>query len=158
MSITPSRTPGLRKTSPSRLAVSSGLRPAPSLSNLHIHSHSLEPLALPSVPLSSQALDSSASSVFTVDINEGILLQSEDTETEEAEEVTVLSRDSDVASIDEGSKRVLRDQLRRTLSRKASGAGGVSCPTYSYRMSYESAKTLPLFVLMPKASYRTFLT
>lgn len=115
---------GLRKTSPSRLAP---LRPAPSLSSLHIHGHGLEHLASPSVPPTSQALESSSSSVFTVDLNEGILLQSEDTETEEAEELTAISRESDVDRIDEDSKRTLRDQLRRTLSSKASGAGGVSC-------------------------------
>lgn len=110
---------GLRKTSPSRLAP---LRPAPSLSSLHIHGHGLEHLASPSVPPTSQALESSSSSVFTVDLNEGILLQSEDTETEEAEELTAISRESDVDRIDEDSKRTLRDQLRRTLSSKASGA------------------------------------
>jgi hypothetical protein len=70
--------------------------------------------------------------VFTVDPNDGILLQSEDTETEEAEEITVMSRESDVDKVDEDSKRILRDQLRRTLNRKASGAGGVSCPTSSH--------------------------
>ncbi|KAF8231695.1 DUF254-domain-containing protein [Tricholoma matsutake] len=117
---------GLRKTSPSRLAP---LRPAPSLSSLHIHGHGLEHLASPSVPPTSQALESSSSSVFTVDLNEGILLQSEDTETEEAEELTAISRESDVDRIDEDSKRTLRDQLRRTLSSKASGAGGVTGST-----------------------------
>jgi hypothetical protein len=63
--------------------------------------------------------------VFTVDLNEGILLQSEDTETEDVEEITVMSRESDVDRVDEDSKRILRDQLRRTLSRKGSRAGGV---------------------------------
>jgi vacuolar fusion protein MON1 len=119
MSATPSH---LRKSSPSRLAPPT-LRLAPSLSSLHIHGHSLDPLSLPSVPPTSQVLESSSSSVFTVDINEGILLQSEDTETEDADDVA--SRESDVDRVDEDSKKILRDQLRRTLSRKVSRAGGV---------------------------------
>ena len=119
-----------RKTSPSRLAPAPSLRPAPSLLNLHIHGHSVEPISLPSAPPISQALESSASSVFTVDPNEGILLQS-DTETEEAEDIAVLSRESDVEKVDNDSKKVLRDQLRRTLNRKASVTGGVFCPTYN---------------------------
>jgi hypothetical protein len=149
---------GPRKTSPSRLALPPSLRPAPSLSSLHIRNHSIEPLALPSAPptAQSQALESSASSVFTVDLNEGILLQSDDTETEEAEENTVVNRDSDVDRVDEDSKRTLRDQLRRTLSRKASGTGGVFFLASS-QMSYESTQILLPLAFMSKINSRTFL-
>jgi hypothetical protein len=95
--------------------------------------------------------------VFTVDLNEGILLQSDDTDTEEAEEVTVMGRDSDVDVVDEDSKRTLRDQLRRTLSRRASGAGGVFYPGMSSSLSYELNETLALLVPMPKGNCHTFL-
>ena len=128
---TPPRASGFRKTSPSRLVPQHNLRPAPSLPSLHIHGHNLEPLTLPSVPSTSQALESSASSVFTVDPNDGILLQSEDTETEEAEETVAVSRES-IDRVDEDSKRILRDQLRRTLNRKASGTSGVLCHTFCH--------------------------
>ena len=145
MSTPPRHATGLRKTSPSRLAPQPSLRPVPSLSSLHIHGHNLEPLALPSVLPTSQTLESSASSVFTVDPNDGILLQSEDTETEEAEEITALSRELDADS-DRVDKRILRDQLRRTLNRKASGTGGVLCHT-SYH--WKTLRISPDIVSLP---------
>lgn len=132
MSHTPTRpgTPGL-KSSPSRLSIGPSLRPTPSLSNLHIHSHTVESSNLPPVPplpthISTQTLESSASSVITVDTNEGILLQDVDAETEDAEDITVMSLDTDVERGDEGSKQTLRDQLRKTLSHKISRPGGIS--------------------------------
>lgn len=131
MSHTPSRpgTPGPR-SSPSRLSIGLSLRPTPSLSNLHIHSYTVESSNLPPVPplpthISSQTLESSASSVITVDTNEGILLQDVDAEAEYAEDITVMSLDTDVERGDEGSKQTLRDQLRKTLSHKISRPGGI---------------------------------
>jgi len=81
-----------------------------------------------SLPLDSShnvALDSTASSFINMDLNDGILLQDVEAETEDAEDISVMPLNSDMAKIDEASKKSLRDQLRKTLSRKLSGTGGV---------------------------------
>ncbi|KAG6837622.1 hypothetical protein H0H93_006143 [Arthromyces matolae] len=108
------------KSSPSRLAVPPTVRPSPSLSNLHIHSHSVETSNIPPVPpIPTQspnlALDSSSSSVFNLDLNDGILVQDVDAEVEESEEINVTALESDVERSDEESKRNLREHLRKTL-------------------------------------------
>lgn len=116
------------KTPTSRLAVPPTIRSSPSLSNLHIHSHIVESSAAPPVPpLPNQVLDSTASSVINLDMNEGILLQDVDVETEDAEDINVMSLDSDMDKGDGNSKKILRDQLRKTLSHKASNSGSVVC-------------------------------
>ncbi|KAF7314479.1 hypothetical protein MKEN_00920900 [Mycena kentingensis (nom. inval.)] len=108
--------------SPSRLAIPPALRPSPSLSNLQVrYSSGTTAEAIPPVPTPPQpqsTLDSTASSVVNLDLNEGILIQDvdADTDTVDGEEITgILS-----ASTDEASKKSLRDQLRRTLSHKPS--------------------------------------
>ncbi|KAF8073683.1 trafficking protein Mon1-domain-containing protein [Lyophyllum atratum] len=53
-------------------------------------------------------------------MNEGILLQDVDVETEDAEEITAMTLDSDTDKGDENSKKTLRDNLRRTLSHTTS--------------------------------------
>lgn len=118
----PSRGPP--KTPPSRLVVPPSIRPSSSLSNLHIHSHAVElsnppPVPPLPIPVQSQVLDSTASSVIDLDMNEGILLQDVDVETE-AEDITAMSLDSDTDKGDEDSKKTLRDNLRRTLSHTTS--------------------------------------
>ncbi|GLB38308.1 putative trafficking protein Mon1 [Lyophyllum shimeji] len=110
------------KTPPARL-VPPSIRPSPSLSNLHIHSHAVELSNLPPVPpvpiqFQSQVASSSASSVIDVDMNEGILLQDADVETE-AEEITAMPLESDTGKSDEDSKKTLRDNLRKTLNHTA---------------------------------------
>ncbi|KAG6831949.1 hypothetical protein H0H92_006550 [Tricholoma furcatifolium] len=130
MSRTPSRSrtpsgPSGSGATPSRLAVPPTIRPSPSLSNLHIHSHSVESSNIPPVPpipnhSPNLVVDSTASSVINLDLNEGILIQDGDTEAEESEEVPVMSLESDHDRSDEGSRRHLRDQLRKTLSHTVS--------------------------------------
>ncbi|RDB17851.1 Vacuolar fusion protein MON1 [Hypsizygus marmoreus] len=121
MSRTPSGSgPGLSKTPPSRLAVPPTIRPSPSLSNLHIHSHAVESAVIPPSQSQNPALDSTASSVFNLDLNEGIMIQDVDAETESAEDITVMSLESDIDRGEEDSKKTLRDQLRKTLSHKTS--------------------------------------
>jgi putative ubiquitin-RnfH superfamily antitoxin RatB of RatAB toxin-antitoxin module len=62
-------------------------------------------------------LESSASSIINVDMNEGILVQDVDTDTDIAEEdSTEVMRP--VIVTNEESKKLLREQLRKTLSSK----------------------------------------
>ncbi|KAG6843931.1 hypothetical protein H0H87_011622 [Tephrocybe sp. NHM501043] len=99
------------KAPPSRL-VPPSVRPSPSLSNLHIHSHSTESNIPPVPPIPTQsprlALDSTASSVINLDLNEGILIQDGDVEAEEPEEINVVPLESDIDRSDEDSKKTLR--------------------------------------------------
>ncbi|KAJ7195429.1 trafficking protein Mon1-domain-containing protein [Mycena pura] len=113
----------LARSSPSRLAIPPALRPSPSLSNLRVHSYTsglstvtAAPTVISQPPLN-PALDSTASSVVNLDLNEGILIQDTDAETDivDSEEITVMGI---VNATDEASKKSLRDQLRRTLSNK----------------------------------------
>lgn len=141
MSFTPrSRTPSRAGTplptrSPSRLVVPA-LRPTHSLSNLHVHSRGTPAAPLPttstsvtaqttyataqlSTNVSNQELDSSASSMVDA---EGILVQEVDAEvdTNDGEDAVAVG----YVATEEGSKKNLRDQLRRTLSKRPSNAGG----------------------------------
>ncbi|KAF9221613.1 DUF254-domain-containing protein [Gyrodon lividus] len=117
-SSTPSRsgTPLLR--SPSRLVIPPAPRHTPSISSLKAHgstSASQSPNVHPTT-----GLESSASSVINLDINDGILVHDVDAEvdTTNSEEITAVGQIDDVA--DEESRKSLRDQLRRTLSAKES--------------------------------------
>lgn len=107
------------------------MRPSPSLSNLRVHSYSagsstvVTSESAPTIsfqPAPNPALDSTASSVVNLDLNEGILIQDVDAETDTAdgEEINVMGI---VHSTDEASKKSLRDQLRRTLSNRPSRLG-----------------------------------
>jgi hypothetical protein len=73
-------------------------------------------------PPPNPALDSTASSVVNLDLNEGILIQDVDAETDtvDGEDVTVMGI---VHTTDEASKKSLRDQLRKTLSHRPSRPG-----------------------------------
>jgi len=79
---------GIPTTSPGSRLVIPPLKPSPSLSNLHIHSHNItapedESDFSTSLPLPQEgALGSSASSVINVDLNEGILIQDADIDTD----------------------------------------------------------------------------
>ncbi|KAG6887771.1 hypothetical protein C0995_012885 [Termitomyces sp. Mi166 len=120
---TPPKTPTSRLVPPS-------LRSSPSLSNLHIHSHSLELSNIPPVPSiptqsSTVVLDSSASSVINLDLSEGILVQDGEVEAEYSEDINVMSLESDMERSDEESKQTLRDHLRKTLSHSATRSGTV---------------------------------
>jgi len=121
------------RSSPSRLAVPPTLRPSPSLSNLHIHSHNTA-VEIPPIPPHPQnsVLNSSASSVVNLDLNEGILLQDVDAEvdTVDSEDVTVMGL-VDSSAGDEDSKKTLRDQLRNTLSHRPSRPGKLNLCTNS---------------------------
>jgi len=130
-----SRTPSRAGTpipgrSPSHLVVPHTLRPTHSLSNLHVHSHgspSAMSATLPAqstsvtahaTPSTNHELDSSASSVDNI---EGILVQEADTDvdTVDDEERNAVG----YIAADPGSKQNLRDQLRRTLSKRQSNTG-----------------------------------
>ncbi|KAF9454806.1 hypothetical protein P691DRAFT_754359 [Macrolepiota fuliginosa MF-IS2] len=116
---------GAPRASPSRLVIPP-LHSSPSLSNLHIHSHNIpgpNDIDIPPVPTipREHALESSASSIINVDMNEGILIQDMDTDTDVAEEDSIeVTRP--VAITNEESKKFLREQLRRTLSDKQAQA------------------------------------
>jgi hypothetical protein len=125
---TPSRTgtpvPG---RSPSRLVIPHTLRPTHSLSNLHVHSHGSPAAIHAALPthstnataqLANQELESSVSSEVNM---EGILVQEVDADVD-----TVDGEDRDVMgyiTADPGSKQNLRDQLRRTLTKRQSSRG-----------------------------------
>lgn len=117
---------GASKASPSRLVIPP-LHPSPSLSNLHIHGHNAaapgdsDAPPLPAFPRE-QVLESSASSMINVDMNDGILIQDMDTDTDITEEDSAeVARQ--VTITNEESKRFLREQLRKTLSGKQVQAG-----------------------------------
>ncbi|CAA7261420.1 unnamed protein product [Cyclocybe aegerita] len=123
-SISRASTPGLSRPSPSRLTISPSLRPTPSLSNLHIHGHASTPAVdIPPLParVVDNILDSSASSVIDMDPAEGILVQDIDADAEhtDAEDVETIDKSGMVAIQDEGPKQMLRDQLRKSLSQRA---------------------------------------
>jgi hypothetical protein len=117
-SLTPSRsgTPLLR--SPSRLVIPPAPRHSPSISSLKAHG-STSASQSPYIQATT-GLESSASSVINLDLNDGILVHDVDAEvdTTNSEETTAVGQIDDVA--DEESRKSLRDQLRRTLSTKES--------------------------------------
>ncbi|KAF5338985.1 hypothetical protein D9611_008733 [Ephemerocybe angulata] len=120
-----SHTPNMsRKSSfaaPSRLNVPPSLRPSPSLSNLHIHSHSTgPPNALESLllPTRDAVLDSSASSVVNMDMTEGILVQETDSTVDSLgvlEEVAASSHLDQPMDTSE-SAQLLKEHLKRSMS------------------------------------------
>lgn len=118
----------LARSSSSGLLIRPALRPTPSLSNLHIHSHnsgSTSPrsnLEIPPLPMKSgdHVLNSSASSVMDVEPAEGILIQDMDADTSQTDTEDIETMDiSRAPPQSEGSKQLLRDQLRKSLSHKA---------------------------------------
>ena len=122
-SLVPSRsgTP-LPRRSPSRLATPPTMRSSPSVASLRIYSHgsSVVPSPSPGSPSSRPEGGSSSSP----SIAEGILVQEPDAD------VDIVDGDQGNASGivesragNEESKKNLRDQLRRTLSKKESFAG-----------------------------------
>ncbi|KAH9891571.1 trafficking protein Mon1-domain-containing protein [Cubamyces lactineus] len=124
----PSRVPSRSSTpvpgrSPSRLALPV-IRPAPSVSSLRVYSHGSSVVHSPvsisppgtSTPRREGGESSSASSV-----TEGILVKEPDVEVETIDgEQGNASGSLDSCARDEESKKHLRDQLRRTLSKKES--------------------------------------
>ncbi|OJA17220.1 hypothetical protein AZE42_00206 [Rhizopogon vesiculosus] len=99
-----------RPSSPTRLVIPS-IHPTPSLSNIKDHRSST--LSVPLLP--TPGLESSASSVTNLDLNEGILVHDVDPDVDTTRsEDTAVGQIDDVAS--EESRRNLRDHLRRTLS------------------------------------------
>lgn len=99
-------------SSPTRLVIPSMLRPTPSLSNIKDHRSSIgNSISVP--PMT--GLESSASSVTNLDLNEGILVHDVDPDVDTPHsEDTAVGQIDDVAS--EESRKNLRDHLRRTLS------------------------------------------
>ncbi|KAH6912786.1 vacuolar fusion protein MON1 [Coprinopsis sp. MPI-PUGE-AT-0042] len=107
---------------PSRLQPPPTLKPSPSLSNLRVHSHgttstspSPEPGSLPRPKES--ALNSSASSMVTMDMPDGTLVQETDSIADQNE---AEDQSTPVASVDQAvdSKQLLREQLKRSLSNR----------------------------------------
>ncbi|KAH0586153.1 hypothetical protein H2248_007418 [Termitomyces sp. 'cryptogamus'] len=131
-----SSTSDVAPKTPTSLLVAPNIRSSPSLSNLHIHSPSLELsniLPVPSIHTqSSSVLDSTASSVINLDLNEGILVHDGDVEKECPEEINVTTLESNIQRSDEASKRTLRDHLRRTLSHATIRSGGGAAISHSY--------------------------
>ncbi|KNZ73044.1 Vacuolar fusion protein MON1 [Termitomyces sp. J132] len=147
-----SSTSDVAPKTPTSLLVAPNIRSSPSLSNLHIHSPSLELsniLPVPSIHTqSSSVLDSTASSVINLDLNEGILVHDGDVEKECPEEINVTTLESNIQRSDEASKRTLRDHLRRTLSHATIRSGGVSRYTpRQYFVLTDAGK--PVFVSRP---------
>ncbi|KAG8214619.1 hypothetical protein J3R82DRAFT_9695 [Butyriboletus roseoflavus] len=102
--------------SPSRLVIPPAPRHAPSIPGRQLHgsaSASQSPHIQPAT-----GLESSASSVVNLDISDGILVHDVDAEVETmaSEEITAVGQVDDIAG--EESRKSLRDQLRRTLSKK----------------------------------------
>ncbi|KAF9534492.1 trafficking protein Mon1-domain-containing protein [Crepidotus variabilis] len=126
-SVSRSGTPGLARASPSKLSIAPTLRPSPSLSNLHIHSHNMVPNQMDnrsstSPPATDYALDSSASSVINVEPAEGLLIQdidAEHTDTEDTESFDKSPPPGVVQDQSEGPKQALREKLRKSLSQRA---------------------------------------
>lgn len=114
-------TPSLPKSSPSRFAIPPALRPTPSLSNLHIHSHNSPNLDAAPIATTAQdyVLDSSASSVVNMDMTEGILIQDMDAEVDTVygEEMNATGQIDEISNED-GPKKILRDHLRKTLNER----------------------------------------
>lgn len=128
---TPSRAstpnPALIRSPSSRLAVPA-LRPSSSLSNIRAHSYNSGSSTIPPVPslphqTVNSVLDSSASSVANLDLNDGILIQDLDADVEPVESEDVALGQVDARAGDEDSKKSLRDQLRKTLSQRPSKLG-----------------------------------
>ncbi|KAG6377113.1 DUF254-domain-containing protein [Boletus reticuloceps] len=111
-SSTPSRSGTPLPKSPSRLVIPPAPRHTPSTPSLHPHGSS-SPHSQPAT-----GLESSASSVINLDISDGILVHDVDAEVETmvSEETTAVGQIHDIP--DEQSRKNLRDQLRRTLSKK----------------------------------------
>ena len=111
-SSTPSRSGTPLPRSPSRLVIPPAPRHTPSVPTLQSHG--------PASPYMHPAtgLESSSSSVINLDISDGILVHDVDAEVETTtgEETTAVGQIHDIP--DEQSRKSLRDQLRRTLSKK----------------------------------------
>jgi len=118
----PSRSRTPCPQTPSRLVIAPSLRPTHSLSNLHVHMSGLSPGVATTSHHTGE--ESSASSIINIDMGEGILV------TEAEAEVGLVDTEpgnvyasASVPAGDEVSKRALRDQLRRTLSKRDSSTG-----------------------------------
>ena len=116
--------PGPLRISPPHLSVSPTLRPSSSLLNLHIHAQNAGTLGptIPSPLSQDPTLGSSASSMSDIDMNEGILIQDSDhkEDTVETDDVTVTGLIEQSGPTEE-NKKILRDQLRKTLNQSKSG-------------------------------------
>ncbi|KAH7885260.1 DUF254-domain-containing protein [Phlebopus sp. FC_14] len=123
---TPSRSSTPLPKSPSRMAVPPAPRPTRSLSNLKASASATS--QSPAIQPSTTGLESSASSVINLDLNEGILVHDVDAEvdTVDSEETTAVGQIDEVA--DEESRKSLRDRLRRTLSVKEPPVVGSHLP------------------------------
>ncbi|KAG1745888.1 DUF254-domain-containing protein [Suillus paluster] len=99
-------------SSPAHLVIPPVLHSPPSLSNIKDHHFSSGNLLSAPMP----GLESSASSVTNLDLNDGLLVHDVDPEvdTTHSEDTTAVGQIDDVA--DEESRKNLRDHLRRTLS------------------------------------------
>ncbi|KAK7469379.1 Vacuolar fusion protein mon1 [Stygiomarasmius scandens] len=151
MSRAPSRSttpgPAISRSASSRLTIPPTLRSSPSLTSLKVHSHNagsstVASTAQPSVISTTQTLDSSASSVVNMDMNEGILVQDVEAEVDTMEEDAVVERKEDSKIMDEENKKLLRDKLRKTLSHKASRPEGLLSRTPSKNPKQDASELL----------------
>lgn len=138
----PSRAPSRSSTpvpgrSPARLAPPL-IRPAPSVSSLRVYSHGSSVVHTPvsvSPPGTATPKQDGGESSSASSITEGILIREPDAEVDTIDgEQGNASGLVDSRAGDENSKKNLRDQLRRTLSKKESFTGKcVSCRTHRSR-------------------------
>ena len=128
-SISRASTPALARSPPSRFSIAPSLRPSPSLSNPHIHSHNLEPPLPTKSGSGDHVLDSSASSVIGIEPAEGILMQDIDADVDhtDGEDLEAIDKAAPPAQV-EGTKKLLRDQLRKSLTHKAAQSGQCYVP------------------------------
>lgn len=134
----PSRVPSRSSTpvpgrSPARLAPPL-IRPAPSVSSLRVYSHGSSVVHTPvsvSPPGTTTPKQDGGESSSASSITEGILIREPDAEVDTIDgEQGNASGLVDSRAGDEDSKKNLRDQLRRTLSKKESFTGKrVPCRT-----------------------------
>lgn len=114
--------PGPPRIPPPHPTVAPSLRPSASLLNLHIHGQNVGTSTTTTPPSHDTTLKSSASSITDVDINEGILIQDSDQKEDhvETDDVTATGY-VDQPGTSEEDRKILRDQLRKTLNQSKSG-------------------------------------
>ncbi|KAK2465184.1 hypothetical protein APHAL10511_002538 [Amanita phalloides] len=112
---------GTPRISPPHLTVSQSLHPSSSLSNLHIHGQNVGTPKTPSPLPQDATLKSSASSITDIDIGEGFLIQDLDQKEDPPEtDDVVVTGHVEQPGHSEDNKKLLRDQLRKTLNQSKS--------------------------------------
>jgi vacuolar fusion protein MON1 len=131
-SVSRGNTPALfARPSPSRPAMRPTLHPSPSMASLQLYNHNATSSSNPSEPTlnlppnsADYLLDSSASSVINLEPAEGIMIHDIDVDTSQTDGEDIEAMDK-VGQPDTGedSKKLLRDQLRKSLNHKVTPSG-----------------------------------